>query len=109
MGSHSHQRLSTHAQGGKGAKLMMKSLESGLASAAARLKRAEKFLQEFDEAEDAYFARDPITYRVTHHDGVGALLSYAVNIAPPTELGAAADDAIGNMRESLDHVLFAFA
>jgi len=88
---------------------MMKSLKDGLASAAARLKRAEKFLQEFDELEEAYLSQDPITYNVTQHAGIGALLSYAVNVPPPTELGSIADDAIGNMRESLDHALFAFA
>jgi len=88
---------------------MLKSLEAGLASAGLRLARARKHLEEFEELEAAYVATDPIKFHISPLADGGGILSFATLKDPPTDLGAAADDAIGNMRESLDHTLFAFA
>lgn len=87
---------------------MNKSLADGLESADHKLKRGSQYIQDFIAAEVQYLSEDPIVFR-REYFGSGGVMSYHVKKQPPTELGLIADDAIGNLREALDHSLFAFA
>jgi hypothetical protein len=80
-----------------------------VSSAKAKIKRAEKHINEIEDELLAFGSKNPYKFTAERDSNTRELIYRMVEVGDPPDIAAAVGDALHNLRSALDHVICAFS